>query len=372
MNSNTSVQVINCGKTFEDGTQALQPINLEIKGGETLVLLGPSGCGKTTLLRIIAGLETLDAGGQVLFNGEDVSHLPVEKRNIGMVFQSYALFPNMTVRDNIGYGLKVRRQSLADRQTRIQEMLAMMHIENLAERQISQLSGGQRQRVALARAIAVRPKVLLLDEPLTALDALLRERLRVEIDTLLRSLGITAIYVTHDQSEAMALADRIVVMSNGRIAQQGTPREIYQQPSNSFVADFIGTANKINGRMTDQGFEVEGVVLPKSILNVVGGNSTSANPIQTQAIFRPEDTEIVSQDQAHFNGQVASTFFMGDRTRLLVDGISESPIIVETTFKQEISIGTEISIRIKDQGLMLLPDELIEDLPKEIVEKTEQ
>ena len=182
-----SIQISGCGKTFDDGTRALEPIDLEIAAGETIVLLGPSGCGKTTTLRIIAGLESPDTGGQVLFDGIDVTPVPIERRNVGMVFQSYALFPNMSVAGNVEYGLKVRGMPAAQRSARVREMLAMMHIEALAQRQIDQLSGGQRRRVALARAIATRPRVLLLDEPLTALDAKLRDSLRLEIDRLLRA-----------------------------------------------------------------------------------------------------------------------------------------------------------------------------------------
>ncbi len=229
-NKPVSIALTNCAKTFPDGTKALEPLDLAIHAGETVVFLGPSGCGKTTTLRIIAGLEEPDAGGKVLFDGVDVTHLPIEQRNVGMVFQSYALFPNMTVAGNIGYGLKIRKVPEAQIKARVSEMLAMMQITRLADRRIDQLSGGQRQRVALARAIAVRPRALLLDEPLTALDAKLRDTLRLEIDSLLRSLGITAIYVTHDQAEAMALGDRIVVMEHGRVAQIGKPREIYQRP----------------------------------------------------------------------------------------------------------------------------------------------
>jgi putative spermidine/putrescine transport system ATP-binding protein len=217
---------------------------MDITAGETLVLLGPSGCGKTTLLRLIAGLETPDAGGQVLFDGKDVTRLPIERRNVGMVFQSYALFPNMDVTGNIGYGLRVRGTPRNEIQKRVAEMLEMMQLTEFKNRSIDALSGGQRQRVALARAIAPRPQVLLLDEPLSALDARLREQLRQEIDTLLRALGITAIYVTHDQSEAMALGDRICVMDAGRIAQIGSGRDLYHHPANAFVADFIGDANK--------------------------------------------------------------------------------------------------------------------------------
>ena len=247
-NQGIPIQINRCGKTFDDGTRALEPIDLEIAAGETIVLLGPSGCGKTTTLRIIAGLESPDSGGRVLFDGIDVTPVPIEKRNVGMVFQSYALFPNMSVAANVEYGLKVRGMAAPQRTARVKEMLAMMHIEALAQRQIDQLSGGQRQRVALARAIATRPRVLLLDEPLTALDAKLRDSLRLEIDRLLRSLNITTVYVTHDQAEAMALGDRIAVMEHGRIAQIGSPQDIYCAPATTFVADFIGTMNRISGQ----------------------------------------------------------------------------------------------------------------------------
>jgi putative spermidine/putrescine transport system ATP-binding protein len=233
-----------CGKTWAGGARGLLPIDMDITAGETLVLLGPSGCGKTTLLRLIAGLEMPDAGGQVLFDGKDVTRLPIERRNVGMVFQSYALFPNMDVTGNIGYGLRVRGTQKNEVQKRVAEMLEMMQLTEFRHRSIDALSGGQRQRVALARAIAPRPQVLLLDEPLSALDARLRDQLRQEIDTLLRVLGITAIYVTHDQSEAMALGDRICVMEAGKIAQIGSGRDLYHHPASTFVADFIGDANR--------------------------------------------------------------------------------------------------------------------------------
>lgn len=233
-----------CGKTWAGGARGLLPIDMDITAGETLVLLGPSGCGKTTLLRLIAGLEMPDAGGQVLFDGKDVTRLPIERRNVGMVFQSYALFPNMDVTGNIGYGLRVRGTPKNEVQKRVSEMLEMMQLSDFRHRRVDALSGGQRQRVALARAIAPRPEVLLLDEPLSALDARLRDQLRQEIDTLLRALGITAIYVTHDQSEAMALGDRICVMEAGKIAQIGSGRDLYHHPANTFVADFIGDANR--------------------------------------------------------------------------------------------------------------------------------
>src|SRR3978361_2098488 len=240
-----AVRIEACGKTFADGTHALEPATLDIARGETLVLLGPSGCGQTTMLRTIAGLELPDAGGKVLFDGRDMTPVPIERRNVGMVFQSYALFPNMSVSDNIGYGLKIRGVPDKERASRVAELVALTNISGLEKRRSDQLSGGQRQRVALARAVAIRPGILLLDEPLTALDAALRDRLRGELNRLLRALGITAIYVTHAKSAAMELGDRVVVMQKGAIAQIGTPREIYFTPQNRFVAEFIGAANII-------------------------------------------------------------------------------------------------------------------------------
>lgn len=244
------IRLRGCGKHF-GGQRVLDPLDLDIGAGETLVLLGPSGCGKTTTLRIVAGLEAPDAGGTVRFGDEDVTAHPIERRRVGMVFQNYALFPNLGVRGNVEYGLRIqrRRNRLTDAQIRARAdaLLEMMHLTPYAERAIGQLSGGQRQRVALARALAPEPRVLLLDEPLTALDAKLRESVRAEMDRLLRGLGITTVYVTHDQEEAMALADRIVVMDAGRIAQIGTPREVYFQPTNRHVADFIGIMNRLDG-----------------------------------------------------------------------------------------------------------------------------
>jgi putative spermidine/putrescine transport system ATP-binding protein len=249
-----------------------------------------------------------------------------------MVFQSYALFPNMSVAENVAYGLRVRKMAAADIDARVDEMLNMMHIVELQNRRIDQLSGGQRQRVALARAIAVRPRVLLLDEPLTALDALLRDRLRVEIDSLLRGLGITSIYVTHDQAEAMALGDRIVVMSHGKIAQIGSPRDIYHRPENDFVAGFVGTVNR----------------LPTALLT---GAPTA---VGAEVMFRPEDVDIVTTEEAHFVGRVVSVFFLGDRTRLILDGGDGKTVVVETPLREVIEAGAEVPVRIRPDGFMLL------------------
>jgi putative spermidine/putrescine transport system ATP-binding protein len=241
-----------------------------------------------------------------------------------MVFQSYALFPNMTVAENVGYGLRVRDVPAADREKRVAEMLDLVDLARFGARRVDQLSGGQKQRVALARALAIRPRVLLLDEPLTALDAKLREQLRVEIDRLLRSLGITAVYVTHDQAEAMALGDRIMVMEKGRIAQAGTPQEIYHQPATAFVADFIGTMNRIvrDGR---------------------------------EMMFRPEDARIVPAGNHHLEATVISSFFLGDHTRLVVDAGAAAPLIVETTERRTWPRGETIHIAIAEGALLAVP-----------------
>jgi putative spermidine/putrescine transport system ATP-binding protein len=226
------------------GTVAVEDFNLSASQGEFVSFLGPSGCGKTTTLRMIAGFE-LPTSGSITLSGQDLTYVPPNKRKVGMVFQSYALFPNMTVSENIGYGLRVAGKSHADIKKRVTEMLTLIHLENFPTRYPYQLSGGQQQRVALARALAFHPTVLLLDEPLSALDAKIRVELRQEIRRIQRQLGITTIYVTHDQEEALSLSDRIVVMSQGRVEQIGAPFEIYNFPATEFVASFVGQLNLV-------------------------------------------------------------------------------------------------------------------------------
>jgi putative spermidine/putrescine transport system ATP-binding protein len=342
----TAIRLVDCAKTFPNGTRALERCSLEMRGGETAVFLGPSGCGKTTLLRVIAGLESPDAGGRVYFDDEDVTERPIEQRNVGMVFQSYALFPNMNVEDNIAYGLKVHGVAPDRRARRVDEMLQMMQIAELRGRRITELSGGQRQRVALARAIAVQPRVLLLDEPHTALDALLRERLRIEIDVLLHSLGITAAYVTHDQGEAMAIGDRVAVMNKGAIVQTGSPREIYYKPANSFVADFIGTMNRVSGMLRDGALELPGG-------RIAWGQEGSG---AMQVLFRPNDARIVPEAEAPLRGVVEQQFFLGDRTRLQGGGVADRMVVVETTEHREFRVGQAIGLRIEPGALLRLRD----------------
>jgi len=343
-----SVRIEACGKTFADGTRALESATLDIARGETLVLLGPSGCGKTTMLRIIAGLELPDPGGKVLFDDKDVTSVAIEKRNVGMVFQSYALFPNMTVADNIAYGLKIRGIDKNERAARVAELVALTNITGLENRRIDQLSGGQRQRVALARAVAIRPRILLLDEPLTALDAALRDRLRGELNRLLRALGITTIYVTHDQAEAMELGDRIVVMRKGEIAQTGTPREIYFTPQNRFVAEFIGAANIIEAPI-----ERGDLVLPG------GRQPTSREGSEPDAVamIRPESIAIVDAASAPLSGTIDSVGFIGDRQRLVVSGASTKPVTVDAPNTVRVAVGDKVGLSIPPNAVRLLPPE---------------
>jgi len=246
------------------------------------------------------------------------------------------------VAENIAYGLKVRGMAEAEKKQRVGEMLAMMHLESFAERRIDQLSGGQRQRVALARALAVRPRVLLLDEPLTALDAKLRESLRAEIDRLLRSLKITAVYVTHDQSEAMALGDRIAVMERGRIAQIGTPRDIYYRPATRFVADFIGSMNRVRGVVEGQS------------LRLASGSLRVGPRVAGEVLFRPEDVRIVPAAEAQLQATIISAFFLGDHTRLILDVGAEQPVTAETVLRREFKPGDVVPITVDAESLLFL------------------
>jgi putative spermidine/putrescine transport system ATP-binding protein len=243
------LEINNVSKKF-GATEAVSDFNLQIEKGELVSFLGPSGCGKTTTLRMVAGFE-IPTGGRIVMDGKDITDIPPNQRDVGMVFQSYALFPNMTVAGNIGFGLKVMKKSADEIQQRVNDMLGLINMPEYAQRYPYQLSGGQQQRVALARALALRPDVLLLDEPLSALDAKIRVSLRAEIRAIQRKLGITAIYVTHDQEEALSLSDRVVVMNAGRMEQVGTPFEIYNFPQTAFVASFVGTLNSTDAEVVD-------------------------------------------------------------------------------------------------------------------------
>jgi spermidine/putrescine ABC transporter ATP-binding subunit len=266
---------------------AVNAVSLEVRRGEVLALLGPSGCGKTTMLRVIAGFEDADAG-TVRIRRQVVNDVPIYRRNLGMVFQQYALFPHMTVLDNVAFGLRMRRVARSEIRQRVREAMALVRLSGLEDRLPSQLSGGQQQRVALARAIVTKPAVLLLDEPLGALDRKLREQMQIEIKQLQRAVGITTIFVTHDQEEALTLADRIAVMEGGDIVQVGTPVEIYERPRSRFVSDFIGVSNFLPGRIvarngTELAVEIDGGLR----LRAPGGEDLAVGEMVEVAI-RPE------------------------------------------------------------------------------------
>ena len=331
-----------CAKTFLGGTRALEATDLTVARGEILGLLGPSGCGKTTLLRIIAGLEAPDAGGQVAFDGGDVTDHPIERRRVGMVFQSYSLFPNMSVARNIGYALRLRRRPQAEIAARVAEVMAMCQISGLEERSVHALSGGQRQRVALARAIAMRPRALLLDEPLSALDASLREDLRDELAGLLRELSITAVFVTHDQSEAMAIADRVAVMQKGRILQIDAPRAIYAQPADAFVAGFVGGANRLDGILENGRLRVRGGSLPAPPGAVPG----------SAFFIRPEALRIKQTGPADLTGTVERCVFLGDRTRVIVSGVVDVPVAVDAPSSFDLAPGTTIHLSAEEGAVL--------------------
>ena len=340
-----TLRLTNTAKTYPDGTKALLPTELSVGKGEIVSLLGPSGCGKTTLLRIIAGLETPDTGSDIWFDDDNVTALPVERRKVGMVFQSYALFPNMSVRKNIGYGLKMQKLPKSEIDARVTEVLNMCQLQPFANRAVTALSGGQRQRVALARAIAPRPRLLLLDEPLSALDASLREALRDELAVLLREFDITAIFVTHDQDEAMAIADRVAVMSHGRVVQSGTPEDLYRNPTSSFVAGFVGNAMKLSGRIDGKTLHLEGgqLALPKE-----GDGHT--------VFVRGENVQIV--ETGPLQGTVETVTFLGTHYRIGISGITSYVIASIHSAHQAPKVGEKINVAITTEALMLLPKEV--------------
>lgn len=332
-----SVDIINSAKTYPDGTQGLKPTNLHIHPGEVLALLGPSGCGKTTLLRMIAGLESADTGSQILFGDQDVTAKPVEQRNVGMVFQSYALFPQMSVQANIGYGLSIRGVPAAERKQRVGELVDLVHLNGMEHKRPSELSGGQRQRVALARAVAVRPRVLLLDEPLAALDAKLKETLRDELADLLRQLGITAIHVTHDQQEALAIADRLAVMHAGRIMQVGRGEDLYRDPSHAFVAEFLGRVNRIS-RSADA----------RRRQTIELGTFTQACPDilkNSDTLFvRPEDIQLTLPNAEVATGKIIQRTFLGERIEFKVQLTETQSLMVEAHNQCPYQLGDTVGL----------------------------
>jgi len=345
----TAVDIRQCEKTFLDGTKALQPTNLRIEPGEVVALLGPSGCGKTTLLRIIAGLEKSDGDGSVWFGSDNVTRLPVERRGIGMVFQHYALFPQMSVASNIGYGLKIRGVSEQEIKRTVGELVDLVRLNGLEHRKPKELSGGQRQRVALARAIAVRPKVLLLDEPLTALDAKLKESLRDELADLLRRLNITAIHVTHDQHEAMSIADRLVVMLAGKVVQVGTAEDLYRSPKHPFVASFLGRINTLKVIRDSRG--QTGVCIGGTWIPCFA----SVNK-DSEVMLRPEDISLSVVDSLDSPTKIAHRVFLGDRVHLRVHTEDAGDLLVDAARDCPFQTGESVKVHVAAEALMSFGD----------------
>ena len=325
-------------KTF-GSTVALESLDLEIVTGELVCLLGPSGCGKTTALRILAGFERPDAG-QVEVGGTDITRTPTEKRGFGMVFQEYSLFPNMTARANIEFGLRVRKIAPSERTSTVDGLLEVTGLTQHASKYPHQLSGGQKQRVALARALATQPRLLLLDEPLSALDAKVRESLRDEIRRVQREFGVTTVFVTHDQHEALAVADRVGVMSNGRLEQLDPPRMLYINPRTPFVADFIGTVNRVGARPVHDGWEVLG----RSVRGTVAQSTEAA----AHAAVRPE--QLALDRTIEGKARVLDVSFLGPITRVRVQDEVEGEVIADllSSDSADLTVDAPVRLRLRD------------------------
>ncbi|MGO9976917.1 MAG: ABC transporter ATP-binding protein [Solirubrobacteraceae bacterium] len=325
---------------------ALAGLDLEIDRGELIALLGPSGCGKTTALRILAGFDHPDAG-RVLVNDLDVTSVPPNKRDMGMVFQAYSLFPNMDVRTNVAFGLRMRRQDKAKRFRRADELMELVGLTETADRYPHQLSGGQQQRVAIARALAIEPTVLLLDEPLSALDARVRTQLRAEIRNLQQRLGITTLFVTHDQSEALSIADRVGVMHDGRLEQLDTPENVYRNPATPFVAGFVGAMNRLPGRTGDNG-EVQVLGQRLEVLNRSAIESGTA----VHALLRPEALAVAPDSAGP--GAVTDRTFLGSAVRLEVTLDGGQKVLVELpSHDASIVVGDRVDLRTLVQSVVV-------------------
>ena len=338
------IQFKNIVKGFDDGQVVLKGINLDIFENEFVTLLGPSGCGKTTLLRILGGFLQ-PSEGHVMFDGQDITALPAYQREINTVFQKYALFPHMNVFDNIAFGLRVHKRPDAEIREKVKEMLAMVNLRGFERRRVSTLSGGQQQRVAIARALVNQPKVLLLDEPLSALDLKLRKDMQNELKNIQHQTGITFVYVTHDQEEALSMSDTVVVMENGRVQQIGSPTDIYNEPVNAFVADFIGESNIIDGVMlADCRAKFSG----HEFVCVDGGFAPN-EPVDV--VVRPEDVDVVAPEKGMLQGLVTGVTFRGVHYEIIVDVQGFKWMIQTTDFVAE---GETIGLSIDPDAIHIM------------------
>ena len=328
---------------------AIPKLDLTIEPGQLVTLLGPSGCGKTTTLRMLAGLET-PTEGTIMIGGHDVTRLPANHRDVTMVFQSYALFPHMSVLQNIAYGLESDGINKTEARQLAGKGLDLVGLAGLGDRLPSELSGGQQQRVAVARALVLEPQVLLLDEPLSNLDARLRRRVRTEIRELQQRLGFTAVYVTHDQDEALAVSDRIVVMKNGVIAQQGTPRELYEEPASEFIADFIGEANVIDCQIID---------VTGGTARIRAGDAELTLPARVaragpaKLAVRPSAFRIL-RDGPGLRGTIASAAYLGDHIEYEIDTVAGRLFVMDDTSSVAIAVGTQVALQFRGVGVALI------------------
>lgn len=343
MEKENIVELKNISVAF-DGEQVLDGLNLEIKDKEFITLLGPSGCGKTTTLRLIAGFLEPDSG-DVLFGGEKINGVPSYKRQVNTIFQRYALFPHLNVYENIAFGLRVKKRPEKEIKEKVAEMLRLVNLTGLEKRHIDTLSGGQQQRVAIARAIANHPKVLLLDEPLAALDLKLRKDMQKELKKIQQQLGITFIFVTHDQEEALTMSDRVVVMDGGKIQQVGSPQDIYNEPQNAFVADFIGESNIVDGKML-RDYYVEFSGQKFDCLD----KDFAENEL-VDVVVRPEDVDIVAPEKGMLKGQVTSVAFLGVHYEIIVD-IGGFKWMIQTT--DEHFVGDNVGLFIEPDAIHIM------------------
>jgi len=354
------LEIRNVSKVFGKNTFAVENFNLDVEKGELVSFLGPSGCGKTTTLRMVAGFET-PTTGRIIIDGRDVTDIPPNQRNVGMVFQAYALFPNMTVAGNIGFGLKIAKKPPEEIKQRVDEMLRLIHMEDFGDRYPYQLSGGQQQRVALARALALRPTMLLLDEPLSALDAKIRIMLRSEIRAIQREMGITTIYVTHDQEEALSISDRVVVMNKGRMEQVGPPFEIYNFPQTEFVAHFVGTLNAVSAEVIDPAAQ---------ILSLEGQHLQTSHELKglrkgdkVMIAIRPERLSLANEGKKAnlINGKVENITFLGSIVRIQVL-IGQSKFYIDTfnnPYLELPKLGEQVEITCSREAVLVLNHERV-------------
>src|SRR5450759_3571452 len=331
---------------------ALNELTLTLAPGELVALLGPSGCGKTTAMRLVAGLEEADSG-RVVFGGRDVTDLPANKRDVGMVFQAYSLFPHMTAQQNVAFGLSLHKVASAERRKRAGEMLELVGLSAHAHKYAHQLSGGQQQRVALARALAIQPTVLLLDEPLSALDAKVRSRLRDEIRRVQLEVGTTTLFVTHDQEEALAIADRVGVMNKGRLEQLGSPTVIYSRPATPFVAEFVGLTNRLAGEVKSGMVEVRGTRLP--LVQPDAANGPAIALVRPEAVALAADTDYTPGPLV---GHVIATSFLGATSRVTVD-LGDATVLAQLTTADATKLppGTRVRLVLRPDAVLIARDE---------------